>query len=231
MATKKKKTRKKNNFKLAIAVAQDVLKHLRKFVPTKGAYVEAQVDGKLLKSGDDLQEKLPIIVKNTNICNACVLGACFLSYVRLYNTVKIQESDVDERGSFQGYDDDGKAIYEDRQTYSPSFKSMRNSIRSVFTEDQMGLIEAAFELPSTDETHYPFVFKYLFSNKAIKKLGWGETRYEYDEKSEAYKTFVRAVEFGHASEDKSDGTEESEARERIRAIMKNIVKNKGKFVP
>ena len=174
---------KKNE--MAVAIARDVLKHLRSLkVRDRNGYVglndKYECTPKSLSnlSGkEQLQNHLPVVVK---YCDVCALGACFLSYVRLYD--KIQVSSL-----VQSYD------------FGLKSDKLVSILNVCFSLEQRNLIESAFELNRMDEGIY-----------GTKHIYAAEDAVDY------------AIEFGKQYED---------PKERLRAIMKNIIKNNGQFCP
>lgn len=168
----------------AVAIAKDVLRQIRFYRNVnKGSYVA----GNLGITADDLdydkcgaKEHISEITKS---CSVCALGACFLSYVRLFNKVKFQ----DVVGAWGN-------IMLDR------YELNDGTLGTVFSETQLLLIESAFEQ------------KDMFD---VTDLG--------------EETYLRVK---HELEDAIDfGKKYTDNKKRLRAIMLNIVKNNGKFIP
>lgn len=88
-------------------------------------------------------------------------------------------------------------------TSGPIFEDkMRNYLREIFSETQMLLIESAFEMQDMRGSNYHDV-----NISAVN--------------------IARAIEFGK----QHDHTIDANAKSRLKAIMNNIVKNKGIFIP
>lgn len=162
-----------------VAIAKDVLKHLRSLKVGTGYYF----NGPIFKGGakgDDTQKHLKKLVK----CEVCALGACLISHVRLFDEVPLTK--VADFGRYDEYYDKeaGKGSFE--------FKSDRpvHILKKYFSRHQLNMIEAAFE------QNNPF-------GGDLEELS-------------------KAIEF-------TEGI--YEPKDRLKAIMKNIVENDGTFVP
>ena len=106
-----------------LAIAKDVLAHLRLLSCEEGSYIgvrstEKASDAmdKLIEKGGDAQPHIDKIARN---CDVCALGAAFLSYVRLYDGVSVEDVVPD---------------------------ALIEKMKTVFSAEQLMLIEAAFEL-------------------------------------------------------------------------------------
>lgn len=127
-----------------VAVAKDVLKNLRYTNLDGGTYLstknDANVDFLLENKDKDLQEFIPKIRKN---CEVCAIGAFFLSEVGVFDKCKIAEL---------GYD------YS--QLRNDTF--MREKLRAVFTTKELSLIESAFmgSPYGITETEWPVTHSY-----------------------------------------------------------------------
>jgi len=175
----------KHDPRKALAIAKDVLEHLDnlKAIET-GTYGAVAKNAKLpVHSKSDAQKHIDRIERN---CTVCALGACLISYVRLYDQVKLNEllkpySRVDD-----WFDD--KKRYFDLQT-------MYDTLASAFSDTQLGLIEAAFE-----------------GAAILGELPKAPTVVQ------AYTAHCFGVKY-------------KDPRDRLIAIMNNIVENKGWFRP
>jgi len=107
------------NKRKAIAIAKDVLEQLNKMIVASGTtYYEPPYDQDYIEDCVSAQDHIDGLTKN---CTVCALGACLLSYVRLYNDVKIWEL---RRGILS---------------------TLNNTVKKIFGMKQMQLIESAFE--------------------------------------------------------------------------------------
>jgi hypothetical protein len=104
--------------KLAVAIAKDVLKHLKLFKPTQGTYVYFSGEEKEEMRGMQAQDHIDQLQKK---CVVCALGACFLSYIRLENQVTVGD------------------------VYSGNYSVMMEKLKTAFEPSQLSLIESAFE--------------------------------------------------------------------------------------
>jgi hypothetical protein len=172
----------KTQRKKAVRVATDVLAQIKargKFVVTPGTY--AEISGVFtsdpndpwhsVKVADDLQTFLKKHAKPKS-CHVCALGACFLANVEKTDNVPYLDS-------------------------THRRDEITENLSKIFSEGQMGLIEAAFERSS-------------------------DYGYKGDDNDNTYDLVEAAVEFGERYDDPT---------KRLRAIMKNIIKNNGEFVP
>jgi hypothetical protein len=153
MKTKKKLTKKE----LRIAVAKDVLKSLTEFKPRAGEYFSKNFAPRTAKKILDLKtsnQQAKALSKN---CEACAIGACFLSMVALDN--KFDFSAVTDR---KWGDELTGLFYLDDNV-------MRGRLESAFSMDQLCLIEQAFERgcgpswklsPEEEETAEKFGIKF-----------------------------------------------------------------------
>ena len=108
----------------AVAVAKDVLKHLKALRIAQGYYING--DALPVMEGD-LKDNLDTVQKK---CRVCLLGACVLSKARLYDNVPLEELLFDS--------DAGKSLSADED-------DTRSILQDVFDPEQMDLMEAAFE--------------------------------------------------------------------------------------
>lgn len=171
-----------------VAIAKDVLKRLNKLRFDGVGYCESKRPMKKLEGKGQLQKHLPIVEKS---CYVCALGATFLSYIRLFNKVRVE--DVAE--TFFSY--------EGKMGICVPGRLMEERLETIFPHKTVVLIEAAYE----GDTH---IDSYYASDS--NGVSFPKKQAEVD----------KAVSFGKKHRGK---------RNRIKAIMKNIVKNKGEFVP
>jgi hypothetical protein len=175
-------TQKMAKAEMAVAVAKDVLKSLRYIKAKQGyRYVRGSRSAvKLAQNGADSKKTAQELKKT---CNVCALGACLLSTVTLYNKFDFNES--------LRVDRTGKTILD-----TDSDRVVKR-LSSVFSREQMALIEMAFER----NNHSGAIWDHRVNDTVV------------GQRAEAF------------------GRQHRSPRERLRAIMKNIVKNGGKFVP
>jgi hypothetical protein len=189
-----------------VAIARDVLFQIRaeKINPESGVWLESDdpllLDVKVpiaahkepwqrtVKEEKQVKEVraevMPTQIRDHDLapCNACALGAMFYSYIQKENHVKVADL-LDEPGS---------------PLLVGSYYSFREKLLKVFTEDQMALIENAFEQGQGG----------LMDHEG-KGRQWELTR-------------LAAEIFGQRYY-KDD--------ERLKQIMRNIIRNDGQFVP
>lgn len=174
-----------------VAIAKDVLAALKaqRLYACTGTWAkiggESPVDLEKLQVGTELQG----VFNQANVsCDACALGACFVSAVKLGNDCKLTE-DAKDNGEFHFYlPSDGGG---DRT-------GMSTTLSRYFDEKQLALIECAFE-SGTGALGLPYLM-FPDDNDIVD----------------------RAMEFGYSFDND---------RERMEAIMQNIVSNNGEFKP
>lgn len=110
-----------------VLVAKDVLKHLKCLKIKKGIYLAGKIPSNFPKTGnaqkyiDKIQEK----------CQVCALGACFISNIRLFNKVNIEDL-------IYCNNNDGKySLYGGLEIHK--------TLKSIFTEKELNYIESFFE--------------------------------------------------------------------------------------
>ena len=152
--------------KLRIAIAKDVLKIIPSVNVETGMYLYVSFEN------DGCKDARSFLKRKENLkgCAACALGCYMIAWVRRFNKEKVMNMDGMSR------------------------KSIVDRLKSVFSNHQMDLIEAAFERTCEND----FI--------ALDR----------DDVAEA------ALSFGHRFPDD---------RDRLRAIMENIVENGGDFIP
>lgn len=189
---------KKSQRKKCVAVAQDVLEHMRGIAVAEGTYCEGRLPAGVSKAKDSAKKHIDGISKG---CQVCALGACFLSYIRLYNNFSL--------GQLVGTFSD--RVSED-ESFEVDYHDMTKELETIFTPAQMCLIETAFE-------------KVCINDDALLDSYYCECEDGDDYDRDEYTTDAEieaAVLFGQKYEN---------VRLRLRAIMKNIVKNDGLFIP
>lgn len=178
---------------LRIAVAQDVLKSLRRLDVRMGVFVEQthMADRKVDKilSGDDVKV---IAQKLKTKCKVCVLGACLMSVVSIDNNFAFHSRI-------------------DGVTFGVGSYDVAERLLKLFTAKQLLLIETAFEVDLSDDMEYGyFTDKYTLLNMSDEEF------------AQTAKHRKVAAAFGRQFDTPKD---------RLRAIMKNMIENGGKFVP
>jgi hypothetical protein len=190
-----------------VLIAKDVLEQLRKgkFKPERSVFVDSYLfDEDNLDKNKDKSLQHALLEKNAN-CECCAQGALFLSCT-LYNN-KVQLSDF-------SYDDDGKYISSNigRAIYH-NFK-ITNGLNRIFTRRQLVLIEIAFERGAG-------FFNWDKSSQLKIPVTLVEKAIEF-----CNKYYIRE---NHRV---SDGFQaDKNQKDAMVAIMKNIIKNNGTFIP
>lgn len=185
---KKKMTERQ---KKSVAIAKDVLKHLREIKPSNGIYVDFE-SGRLTKvlGNEDLSNKelKPYIPKIRKNCHVCALGACFLSHVGLFNKFKIGNMGVLSQEYYETIKSRQSTGYEGDEIKAVMLKSLGKK--------NIALIESAFEAAEMGDD-------------------------DYGRDTDA------AILFGNKYQSGPDGGN----RKRLKAIMENLIENKGDFKP
>lgn len=166
-----------------VAIAKDVLAQMKFLRVSRGTYyleMTSDVEDILEQNrGRSLKNLMPRLLTPKKPCEVCARGAMFLSYVNLYNNVRVPT----EVGTvWNGLAD----------MASEKHAEEINPLAGIVEPTQLGLIETAFECDD--------------------QFGFGNRDDDV----------IAAVRFGHRYTD---------ARHRLRAIMRNIIKNDGEFVP
>jgi hypothetical protein len=186
ISLQKVKTMNAGQRKKCCAVAQDVLDHMRYVKVTEGTYCEGELPKGVKSSDESAKKHIDGISKG---CRVCALGACFLSYIRLYNNVTLSEL----VGTFSNTVTEGEVFESD-------YHEISNELDHIFSQAQLCLIETAFELHCINDD------------------------YDCDD-ADGYTVEAEAdaaVAFGRKYDD---------PKVRLKAIMKNIIKNNGEFIP
>ncbi|RJQ24579.1 hypothetical protein C4577_07355 [Candidatus Parcubacteria bacterium] len=113
----------------AVAVAKDVLKHLRSLKFT-GCASYCEGDGLNISKDENVQPHISKLVKN---CEVCALGGMFLSYIRLFDNVKYEKI-IEPKY----YEENEYQIHVDRDYIIDKFKG-------IFDRDVLDCIEDAYE--------------------------------------------------------------------------------------
>lgn len=170
------------NAQKRVAIAKDVLKQLNddNICPITGRYTMYGrfYSNELLncKTSQDVQKLLVEKKADRNSCRACALGACMISYARLYNSLS-----ADQVVASNPY----------------NIKQLAN----LFGKRRMMRIETAFDYHADD---------YTAPGTGLNDTDMVLTRKEYN-KSVAWRDRY------------------PDDKERLKAIMKNIIRNKGEF--
>ncbi len=121
----------------AIAIAKDVLKHLRHTnINNEKDYCAGEVK---LPANTTCETNIqPYVSKLAKTCNVCALGGMFLSYIRLFD--RVSYGDI---GYMENYD----------HNISVGRSFITNKFEKIFTFDNLSDIESAFESKWID--NYP----------------------------------------------------------------------------
>lgn len=145
----------------SVAIAKDVLKQL-KYIQPAHLYIDIDEDGQNIlqkRIGEQLQTALPKVRKH---CSVCMLGACFLSHVGLYNKFKINDmlahSLIDSEGD------------------------IKPLLRKSMGSENVILLESAYEMITdwgeSDETPY-------FASLRLSAAKFGQKYYDDGERMKA----------------------------------------------
>jgi hypothetical protein len=118
-----------------VAIAKDVLiqLQLKKYMATAGTYFST--DALPLDKTNSLQHSF----NKMESCDVCALGACFVSGVRLADKIKV-DAIIDEGTIIEDGETEVSSDY-----ISASASTMHEYLDGIFDEQQLALIECAFE--------------------------------------------------------------------------------------
>lgn len=158
-----------------VMIAQDVLDQVlaKKFVPETGVWAHVVAERGLA----DSEQVCDVIAALGTECTCCALGAMMLSEIGINDQLEIGET--------ANYD----------SSFRIQLHSSGNRLEEYFDDDQLKLIEIAFELGAGE---------------------WDEFEVEDEFQGE------KAIDFGYRHDSNTD---------RLVAIMNNIIKNNGTFIP
>lgn len=188
----------------AVLVAKDVLSQLaaKKYVPQSGTYIEF-TDGVSRKG--QIKDEFSSIEK----CKVCALGSIIMSSTHFGN-----------RLTFEGLG------AQSCMTTNEELPAVSELLKSVFDPHMLLLIETAFEDYSprlSDEDSFSYYNNIRYAHYFGETLSFEECVKCH----EFYESFSKY----NDSDDDFDGDDYSEDSEnRLFAIMKNIIDNKGNFV-
>ena len=192
-----------------VMIAEDVIQQIKakKFIPTSGVFATSDVISSLEGGSDDDRSIREILLSTNATCDCCALGGMMLSCT-LFNN---KENVSDWTDHFENL---GVSVEE-------SDSRIKNGFKQIFSKSQLELIEIAFE---TGDGYNCFDHEY------VKKHTDGRLYLDYyddgfNEDNVLSKPEIKkyyAVQFGKKYESDDD---------RMIAIMKNIIKNKGEFNP
>ena len=211
----------KTQRKKCCAVAQDVLDHIKLVNVTPGTYCDGRIPPSIPADIDcgTISAKKHIDGLSAQ-CRVCAMGACFLSYIRLYNKIQL-DAFVDSSTTAPG------------ENFDVDFHYIDDVLLNVFSAPQLCLIETAFERclvndgpvynGSTDDD-----FDYSIDERCLVNDGPvynGSTDDDFDYSIDEcclYSETNAAIAFGSKYKNK---------HKRLKAIMNNIIKNDGEFIP
>ncbi len=219
------------NAQKRVQIAMDVIEHMNaeRIISRPGVYIDlisVVPEGLIVKRDTQVKEvfdKLPS-------CDVCALGACFVSMMRRYNECTVEEMLPPKYG---GYDLDIDDAYDFLKAASRSMESQKEYLSRLFDEEQLCLIEVAYEginsAGSTETWDTGEDAKPI--NQAIldaHEFHMSRVEYTYTPSLEYVVDGVCIdVEVGER------GTRETNltGSEVLKDIMKNIIRNKGEFKP
>lgn len=198
---------------LAVQVAKDVIKQLDrgKIYPESGRgyapYLLEDAEEALVWIGEngklDLKKYIEKIFNNTSsTCQVCALGSIFVSMVHTNNNCVVTQEEIDND-----------------LTLEPRHKKFDDQVTKAFTARELDLIESAFE----GETFYSYESycpEYELSSDDLEMSTLADE--DFAEVNDIPIGIVKSIRFGMQYIDDT---------QRLRAIMNNVIKNKGAFVP
>jgi hypothetical protein len=189
-----------------VLVAQDAIANLaaQRYKALKGSYISMRLFG---ENVEDLDVRTNFEVLDKIPCHVCVMGACLLSVTRFRN--KLTFYDVNISGL---RDDKGKA------------KNSFSLFAGLFEPKQLLLMEDSYEGLVNEGEVWDWeglAEQYDEYSAAPSRIAKDIFGYDYL-KEERYALWARCQDFFENYEEDED---------RFLAIMENIVKNKGEFIP
>jgi hypothetical protein len=130
-----------------VAIAKDVIAQLKagKYRAETGSYCEIDLEeAALLEPTAELQKEL----KKVSKCQVCALGSLFVSDVRKFDKLKVSDSGLGAKQSQWECDPEPETFVNE----AVDEFAMRDRLGSVFSQEQLALIEAVFE--GSDVTGY-----------------------------------------------------------------------------
>lgn len=214
----KQTAKKPTKAEMRVLIAKDVLKGLRtkKLVPAQGMWARVELSKKtlelLLKAEEALDAiQLKDLLDKGSVCRVCGVGAMFIATVQRTNAFTVSSYD------FHGDGPKYTSTYNPRDfaPYLAKYFSVRDIVRiEVAFERGMGAIT-----PDYDGTIPPSAVIRLFE---VTEVNLRESTYSRYSKGFDARNILAALAFGN---------KHKSAIGRMRAIMRNIVKNKGEFLP
>lgn len=204
-----------------VQVARDVIEQLNAetLVSQPGQYVEMRVQEVKAEITKDSQIKE--VFDSLPTCKVCVLGACFVSMVRRYNDITINDLNMPETHQWGALDWFGNVIAD--------LRVHQKYLSRLFSDEQMLLIEVAYEglnnagfMDQNQEAGSEITGNILAAHHFHEKRATYSAIHvheylcdgEYIDVNVGYT--ISRMEKGHTI---------------IKDIMKNIIRNKGEFKP
>lgn len=184
-----------------VAIARDVLLQLRTNKYVPKLGVWVSSEEDLIRPGDE-NKQLQEVLKG-KVCQVCAVGSVFVSAVRLFNRLKCKDAVERFRLNSNGtiYGVVNEVGFDEAEVYLDRF----------FSDHQIVLMEIAFEKGNGRYCFSASSFEY-----ALRSGGYDETYLRA-----RYHRYC-ALKFGLQYKSNTD---------RMKAIMKNIIRNKGEFRP
>lgn len=120
------------NREKAVAIAKDVLKHVRDYRWFRGTYIHGSWRGEEAPWTGDLREHLDKVQEK---CTMCLLGACLMSKARLFDAVPLDRL----------YKSDSERVDEVYNSINPDRGTIGLLLRDIFSPLELAKIESAFE--------------------------------------------------------------------------------------
>jgi hypothetical protein len=200
---------KLSNAQKRVAIARDVLKQIQteNFIPHTGKFVSVPDYNEFLvyrNKNASLQEMLPQL----GPCDVCALGGLFLSCTNLNNKARV--SALMENSHPSGNIDNTGEAYQMNDMFLGG-KKFSNDLNRFFSNYQLMLIEIAFERGGGAVGNVNFT-------DGLYKNYLGQ-----------FKPITAEIEAAAQFSEKTNTDQSS--KDRMIAIMKNIIRNKGRFRP
>ena len=210
------------NAEKRVLIAQDVIAQLNteELISNPGTYLVVGGNPDNLEPTGKTQVR--DVLGKSNKCKVCALGACFVSMMRRYNECTVDqlldlEDDVERSYNFT-----------DIRMRLHSLGVLRPYLLRLFDEDQLKLIEVAYEgIPGAGSASSDYIEDLDDLCLEAHEFHLHHTEYDHTQDHTLYTSLEEEViiEAGYEDERRGDGSDV------LRAIMNNIIENKGTFVP
>ncbi len=211
------------NAEKRVLIAQDVIAQLdaEELVSNPGTYLYVNDNS---PNNWELTGKTQVrdVLGKSNKCKVCALGACFVSMMKRYN-----ECTVDQLLDLED-EDEHSYHFTDIRMRLHSLGVLKPYLLRLFDEDQLKLIEAAYEgIPGAGSVSSDHLVDADDPVLEAHEFHLHHTEYDHTSDWTLHTPLDEEViiEIGHIENRQGDGSDV------LRAIMNNIIENKGTFAP